>query len=71
MKFISAIIYLIVLSTLTWASTGGVANKTEISWTVPDNVDTIRVSSTIEGKIVLNTTINVKSGQIFKVETVK
>lgn len=47
------------------------ADQKELTWTVPENVSKIRVSSTKDDKKVMSVVLNVEPGQIFKVEEVK
>lgn len=41
------------------------------NWTVPDGVNLIRVKSFRNGKLVMDTSINVTPGQVFTIDVVK
>lgn len=48
-----------------------IAAQTTWSWTVPEGVDKIQVTSVRGDNTVLNTTFRVEPGQTFKLEVVK
>ena len=74
-NLVVASIFFGVLLTISFGiSTFGPANAEVpkvVSWIVPAGVSQIRVTSVTDGKNVLDTVINVKPGQTFKVEAVK
>lgn len=47
------------------------ASATSTNWTVPDGVSVIRVRSYRNGRLVLDTNVDVISGQVFKIDVVK